>query len=305
MKPATMLVGAFKVNIGRPLQVVARFQNKGVRHAAVKPDIENIRHALIISRRIFRTQKILRVFIEPRIGTFLAHRIDNAGVHVGVAQNLASFAMHKYGQRHAPCALARHHPVGAVFNHGVNSVAAGFGIPCHIVNRGQRLVANPGFFHRDEPLRRVAENQRCFRAPAMRVLVTQFPLGKQSAGLHQRPDYSAVGRPVLALVIKHPRTGKHRHIIVIDTRLIHGEGHIKPVFHAQFKIVLTMAGRNMNQTGAGFIGHKITGQQWHVKIIALFGQRVFAGQRAGVDILQARVSFNACGLHNLIGKAVA
>ena len=139
----------------------------------------------------------------------------------------------------------------------------------------------------------------------MRVLVTQFPFGKEPAGLHQRPDYSAVGRSVLAFVVKHARAGKHRNIIVIDARLIHGEGHIKPVFHAHFKIVLTMAGRNMNQTGAGFIGHKITGQQWHVKIIAPLGQRVFAGQRAGVNILQSRISFNACGLHNLIDKAVA
>ena len=105
---------SLQVNIGRPLQVVARFQNKGVRYAAVEPDIENIRHALIISAAYSAPRKFW-VFIEPRIGTFLAHRIDNAGVYIGVAQNLAGFAMHKYGQRHAPCALARYHPVGAVF----------------------------------------------------------------------------------------------------------------------------------------------------------------------------------------------
>ena len=95
MKPAAMLVGTFKINIGRPLQIVARFQNKRMRYAAVEPDIENICYALIVRRRIFRAQKILRVFIEPRIGTFLAHRLDNAGVHIGVAQNLAGFAVHK------------------------------------------------------------------------------------------------------------------------------------------------------------------------------------------------------------------
>ena len=139
----------------------------------------------------------------------------------------------------------------------------------------------------------------------MRVLVAQFSFGKQPVGLHQRPDDGTIGRPILALIVKHARAGKYRHIVVVNACFIDGEGHIEPVFHAQFKIVLTVARRDMNQPCAGFVGHKITSQQRHLKIIALFGQRVFAGQRARVNVLQARVCFNAGGLHNLVGKAVA
>ena len=52
LEPAAMLVAAFKINIGGPVQIIARFQNKSVRHAAVEPDIENIADLFVILRLV-------------------------------------------------------------------------------------------------------------------------------------------------------------------------------------------------------------------------------------------------------------
>ena len=45
---------------------------------------------------------------------------------------------------------------------------------------GQGLVAKPVGFHGNEPLRRVAENQRSLRPPGMRILVIERARGKES-----------------------------------------------------------------------------------------------------------------------------
>ena len=54
--------------------------------------------------------------------------------------------------------------------------------------------------HRDEPLRRIAEDDRLLRAPAMRILVLQPPARDERAGLDERLDDGVVRIALVALV---------------------------------------------------------------------------------------------------------
>ena len=158
MKPAAMLVRAFQINIGRPVQVVAFFQHKGVCRAAVKPDIENVCDLLIILCLICVTKKNLRVGVEPRICALSFHRLNNALVYGFVTQNLTGLLVYKDCQWYTPCALTRQHPIGAVFNHSVNSIAPSFGKPVDLVNGFKSFITQIIVLHRHEPLWRVSKN---------------------------------------------------------------------------------------------------------------------------------------------------
>src|SRR3546814_17008972 len=57
----------------------------------------------------------------------LLHRRDDAVVDDRVVQIMAGLAVDEEGDRHAPCALAAQHPVGAVLDHRSDAVAALFG----------------------------------------------------------------------------------------------------------------------------------------------------------------------------------
>ena len=107
--------------------------------------------------------------------------------------------------------------------------------------------------------------------------MAQFALGQKATGLYQRADNRAIGVAIFALIIKHALAGKHRNAVEINPAVINRKRHVNIVLHAQFKVILTVARRNMHQPGAGLIGHKITGQHGHIKIITLRGQRVVAG----------------------------
>ena len=67
--------------------------------------------------------------------------------------------------------------------------------------------------HRDEPLRRVAEDHRLLRAPGMRILVLQPAARDQRVGLGQRLDHRLVGVALLALVGEDALAGEARRVI--------------------------------------------------------------------------------------------
>src|SRR6185437_12379341 len=62
--------------------------------------------------------------------------------------------------------------------------------------------------HRDEPLRRVAEDNRLFRAPAVRVLVFEPAARDDHARVDECFDDRLVGVTLLALVIDNAPAGK-------------------------------------------------------------------------------------------------
>ena len=246
------------------------------RHAAVKPNIENIRHALVIIA-VFRAQKIFGVFIEPRVGTFLAHRIDNAGVHVGVAQNRQFRCTIRLAAR--PMRVGATPPSRGGFHHGVNL----FRPVLYHVHRQSRRACRELVFSIEMNHCGVLRKSGALNASS---IATQFP-GKGARGLHQPRLQRLADRLCLCRQRARRNTAHHhnRH------PLHHVKGN-KPVFRPVQNV---RPCRQYEPDRCRFHQSQNTGQQWHIKIIALFGQWVFAGQRAGSISSGAR-SFNICGL---------
>ncbi len=78
--------------------------------------------------------------------------------------------------------------------------------------------------HRDEPLRRVAEDHRLLRAPGMRILMLQPPARDQHAGIDQRLDHRLVGIALLALVGEHALALEARRFLGEAAVGVDGEG---------------------------------------------------------------------------------
>ena len=104
---------------------------------------------------------------------FQLERVSDALVDLRVLQNLdlAGALAHEHGDRHAPGALARDHPVRLGIDHAVDAVAARGRHPLRHRDRVHRAgaqgvarlrLAAVGdiLVHRDEPLRRIAEDHR-------------------------------------------------------------------------------------------------------------------------------------------------
>ncbi len=65
----------------------------------------------------------------------------------------------------------------------------------------QRRAVAEVLVHIDEPLRRVAEDDRLLGAPGMRIFMLEAATGKQIAGGDQRLDDALVGVALLAVVV--------------------------------------------------------------------------------------------------------
>ena len=142
----------------------------------------------------------------------------------------------EHRDRHAPGALARDHPVGAAVDHAGDAVLARGRDPLGVVDRFQRAIAQGVvlarnvLIHRNEPLRRVAEDHRLLRAPGMRILVLEAAARDDVAGLGQRLDHRVVGVALLALVVDHALAGEARHLRREGAVLVDGVGNVR--FHA-------------------------------------------------------------------------
>ena len=166
-----MLVGTFEIEIGRRRHP-ARFEHEGVRGTRIEPDVENVGDALVFIGVVVVAQKVACRMFEPGIGAFLCHRGDDARIDLFVAQQRAVGFLDEERQRHAPGTLAREHPIGPPFHHRINAVAIARRHPADLLDLFQRhlperLAARRLDFrvHRDEPLRRVAEDQGRLGAP--------------------------------------------------------------------------------------------------------------------------------------------
>ncbi len=169
MEPAAMLVGAFEIERGRPLQIGPLLQDEAMRRAAVEPDVDDVDDLVVILGGIVVAEEILRIRGEPDIGALALDRRGDAVDDPLVAQRLAGLLVGEDGDRHAPGALTRDAPIGTALDHRLNAVLALGRNPARVVDRGQRLLPQSVHIHADEPLRRVAEDQRRLGAPGMRV----------------------------------------------------------------------------------------------------------------------------------------
>ena len=116
LEPAAMLVRAFQIEVGGIREFGAALQHAGVGDAGVEPDVERVA-GLVVVRGIV-AQQFDGVEREPGLD---AGRFDTLGDDLQqfrrARMQCAGFLVGEEGHRHAPVALARDAPVGAVPDH--------------------------------------------------------------------------------------------------------------------------------------------------------------------------------------------
>ena len=158
----------------------------------------------------------LGVVLEPGVGALVLEGVLDAGVDGRVAEDLdgaVGLALDEAGERHAPGALARQHPVGAGLDHRVEAVAAGLRRPLdEAVDRGQRALADglavgvhavaERAVDGDEPLRGVAVDDRGLGAPGVRVAVGHPAAGEEAPASISLSMTARLALPSLPLASK-------------------------------------------------------------------------------------------------------
>ncbi len=333
-----MLVGAFEIEIGRPFQVLAHFQHKGMRGAGIEPHVENVAHLLplgcILDKAIQEAR--CRAVREPGVGALGLERIEDALLQIlrafefRVRDHIARFPVHEHGDRHAPGALARDHPVGPLLDHAAKAVPALRRHEARFVEGRERRIAQSGVLgrfrrvrlvHRNEPLRRVAIDDGRFRPPGMRVIVLVPRVHRRErASLLQGRDDSriSVARVVklaeMALVVDDALrlfAAEQRHSfaeipirpdcirhIGVDAQL----AEIARLGRPDLEVVRAVSGRGMYEARARVFGNVFAFEQRDLEIVPARVKRMRRDQARRIDILQKLPSLNARRLEKLLSQ---
>jgi len=324
LEPAAVLVGAFQIEVGGPVGGTvagvavfrqARVQREGVGRTGVEPDVQDV-FDLFIPGRVMRAQEVAVRRGEPDVGAVFGDGLDDPGVHLGVVQGLAGLFVDEHGERRAPGALAADQPVGPALDHRADAVLAGDGMEGGGVDGVQRrltqgVAALQGLIHADEPLGRIAEDDRRLGAPAVRVGMLQPPARQEVAGLDQLFHHRAVGGTelagLLALGLQHLQAREQRDAGVVGAVGIDGVGHlVMTVGLPDLEVVGAVAGRGVDEAGAGVVGDVVAGQQGHGEAVAAVerGQRVGGLQARRIDVVDTGPSGDLGGLEHLLGQLV-
>ena len=225
----------------------------------------------------------------------------------------------------------REHPVGALGDHRAQALLPGGRHEARLVDGGegagaQGVRAVPAdrcawlpdrrrtvhaaevLVHMDEPLRRVAEDDRLLGAPGMRILVLQPAAREQLVGIDQRRDDALVGVALVALVVDDAGRAalgigtEARRVLGVDSR--HRRpgtgssvsmpllGDLGGLVHPDLEVVGAVARRGVDEPGAGIVGDVLAVEQRHGELVAAAEalERVGAGDAdefVGSDIAKA------------------
>ena len=281
VEPAPVLVRAFEVERGRPHQLRPLLQDEAVGGAALEPDIEDVGDLVVGVRVVLRREEARLVAGEPGVGAFLLDHGGDALDHLRIAQRGAVLARDEDRDRHAPDALAREHPVRPGLDHRADAGAAGRRHPAHVVDGVERGAAEAGRLHADEPLARVAEDQRRLGAPGVGIGVDHFAAREQVAGIGQR-----VGD--LAVHLVDVLAGEARHVIVEAAVVVHRRRGLDRLAIAaarseacvverdRLEILGAVARRDVDEAGALLGGDVIGRDQRHREVVTPAAQGVGA-----------------------------
>ena len=178
LEPAAVLIGRLEVEVGGEGEFGPLAQDGLVAEAGINPDIERVIAARGAGGETDEVRPSGIVEFEPRVGSFfrknLGDFVDDGGV-----EDWLVFVVVENRKRHAPGALARDAPVGAGFHRAANAVAAPMRNPLCAVHLAKRGLADP--VDADEKLLHRAEEDGCFGAPAVGVVVEVISVAEKCA----------------------------------------------------------------------------------------------------------------------------
>ena len=276
-----------------------------------------------------------RALREPGVRTLGLEGIEDAllqllgALELGARDHLARFLVDEHRDRHAPGALPGDHPVGALLDHAADAVAALRRHEARLADGFERQLAQArlllgaldggGLIHRDEPLRRVAIDDRRLRPPGMGVIVLVARVhGGERARLFQRRDHRrvAVAQVVelaeMALVVDDALglvAAEQRHMLAVIAVRADGVGHnvidaerlqMARVRCPDVEVVRAMAGRGMHEARAGILGHMLAFEQRHFEIVAARMQRMRRDEARRVDVFNERPFLHTRGLEEIV-----
>ena len=176
LEPSAVLVRALEIEVGRPAELRAHREHRGVAAAGVEPHVEDVRFlAEALARASWAAraggQEGRRVAHVPLVRARTVPHDPGHVLHQRlVEQELIAPGAVEGHDRHAPHALARDHPLRAVRDHVVDALLAPCWYPTHnMADRVEGLLPEAAPIQRDEPLLGGAEERRVLAAPAVRI----------------------------------------------------------------------------------------------------------------------------------------
>src|SRR5215467_9326318 len=249
LKPAAVLVRALEVELGRPVQLGPRLEDRRVAAAGVEPHVEDVRllaEALAAALRAAgpRRQELARRARIPLVAALALteDRRDVLDDALLQEERLAGRAVER-DDRHTPHALARDDPLQAVRHHVVDAVLAPRRDPLHVpLDRLERAGAKAPFVELDEPLLGGAEERGVLAAPAVGVGVVERPLGDQ----HPRPLEVLDD---LGIRLPNREPPEVLHIGDEASGVVHRVVDLEPERFPELVVLLAVAGRDVHEPG--------------------------------------------------------
>ena len=283
VEPATVLVGAFQVQVGARTSdvadIVGATQHMPVGGAGIEPDVQGVGDLVVLAS--FVTDQLGSVQFEPGLDTFfldalshLLHQFDSAWMQ------LAGLLVQEERDRHAPVALAGNAPVRTVGDHRVQ---AGLAPGRHELGAldslqgtlAQGVTGHWLLVHAHEPLRGGAIDQRRLVTPTVHVAVADGLGVQQSTDFAQLIDDGRVGLP--DELAAEELQGRRVHTIALDRVEDVVVDHA--VAFAGHEVVFTVGRRGVNHTG--------TGAQLHV-VGQVYRRQAIVERMAEIDQFQGR-----------------
>ena len=250
LEPASVLVGAFQIDVGRPQLGSVLHEGGVVGGAGVKPAVQSVGllvegfAAAMGAAQPFGNQ-LHGVLLKPDVGAVFVEQLREVGDGLVGADGLAAVPAVEHGDGQTPAALTGNAPVGTLPDHADHPLAAPGGQPLHILAGGDGLVLEG--LHRAEPLRGCPEDDGLLAAVVVGVGVDDLLGGEQSAAfLHVREND---GVAFLGL-----HTGVLAGVVGVASVVVHGDDQIHAVAHAGLVVVGTEAGGGVDTARTGIHG---------------------------------------------------
>ena len=297
LEPAAVLVSRFEIEVGGEGEFGALAQDGFVAEAGIDPDIERVVAARGASGEADERGPGGIVEFEPGVRSFFRKDLGDFGDDRGVEDRFAAFGVENR-ERDAPSALARDAPVGAGFDCATNAVAAPVGNPICGVDLAQGGLAE--VVDSDEKLLHRAEEDRRFRAPAVRVVVQIIGVAEQ------RVAFGEDAEDFLVALLEDMQADEFGDAAFRGEfpKVVDGREDIESIGLSCEVVVRAMAGGDVDLARAFFHGDEIGGDDGNFAIeegMSGFGAGEFGAGKLASAGSSGGLSFREEGLPERVG----